>query len=379
MSRVWVFQDSRQKAKHGKKAPWSIGWLDPATNRRKAETIGNKTAANTAAEKLMGELNSGRYQPVAKKRWVDFRREYEESISLKSTAYRATMAMVLDTFERCVKLTYVSNITTATIAEFKTARQKQRGQKPGSTVSAATLKRDLVHVQAALNEAQDRGYLLEVPKFKIDKPAEEEKNAVSPEHLVAMYHAADAAQRPEGPGYTPADWWRAFLMLAYTTGWRVGEILRLRRARVDLETGVVTLKASETKGKRPVRITLEPVVVEHLRKLPGFSERLFHIDLDRRFLYAEFAKIQKEAGITLECDEDHQHTEACHLYSFHDLRRGFATENALDLQPLELKTLMRHKDIKTTMGYITMAKALASRRPNVKVPDISAKQAVAAS
>ncbi len=220
---------------------------------------------------------------------------------------------------------------------------------------------------------------LDIRQFEIDKPTEEEKNAATPEHLVAMYHAADPAHRPEGPGYNAADWWRAFLMLADTTDWRVGEILRLRRSRVDLETGRVTLKASETKGKRPVGIELEPVVVDHLRKLPGFSERLFHIDLDRRFLYAEYAKIQKAAEIHLECDEDHEHTEACDLYSFHDLRRGFATENALNLQPLDLKHLMRHKDRKTSRGYISMAQALAGRRPKVKVPDISAKPAVAAS
>ncbi len=379
MSRVWVFQDSRQKAKHGKKAPWSIGWLDPATNKRKAETIGNKTAAKDAAEKLRAELVSGRYKPLAKKKWADFRAEYEESIAKKSIAYIRTMGQVFDAFERLVKLTYVSNISTATIAHFKTERQKERGRKPGSTISSATLKRDLVHLQAALNEARDRGYMLEAPKFKIDNPVEEEKNAVTPEHLVAMYHACDAANRPEGPGYTAAQWWRAFLMLAYTTGWRVGEILKLRRARVDLESGVVTLKATETKGKRPVRIQLEPVVVEHLRKLPGFSERLFHIEKDRRFLYAEFARIQEKAGIHLPCDEDHEHTDACHVYAFHDLRRGFATENAMDLQPLELKNLMRHKDMKTTMGYIDFAKALAGRRTKVKVPDISAKSAVAAS
>ncbi|MHB0960961.1 MAG: site-specific integrase [Pirellulaceae bacterium] len=160
---------------------------------------------------------------------------------------------------------------------------------------------------------------------------------------------------------------------------RRDEILKLRRPRVDFETGVVTLNATETKDKRAVRILLEPVVVDHLRKLQGFSERRFHIERDRRFLYVEFAKIQDAAGIHLECDEDHEHTDACHRYGFHDLRRGFATENALDLQPLELKHRMRHQDIKTTMGYANLAKTMASRRTKVKVPDIAAKSAVAAS
>ena len=378
MSRVWVFQDPRQKEKHGKHAPWAIGWIDPATNRRKGETIGTRTAAKAAAERLRGELSSGRYKPVAKKAWADFRAEFELSIAGKSLAYIDTMRQVLDTFQEAVKLTYVCNITAATIEEFKAVRRQQRGRKPGTIVSGATLKKDLGHLRAALTFANRLGYLQEVPDVKIDKPVEEDKRYVSPEHLVAMYHACDAAERPEGPGYSAADWWRAFLMLAYTTGWRLGEILKLRRSRIDFESGVVSLIGKETKGKRAVRILLEPQVVEHLRKLQGFSERLFHIDLDRRFLYAEFAKIQDRAGIHLACDEDHEHTDACHRYAFHDLRRGFATENALDLQPLELKHLMRHKDMSTTMRYVKLAETMASRRIKVRVPDIAAQPAAVA-
>ncbi|MHB8970036.1 MAG: hypothetical protein ACYC3X_10210 [Pirellulaceae bacterium] len=141
----------------------------------------------------------------------------------------------------------------------------------------------------------------------------------------------------------------------------------------------MTLKAGETKGKRAVRIVLEPIVVDHLRKLQGFSERLFHIDQDLRFLDAELAKIQDAAGIHMECDEDHQHTDACHRYSFHDLRRGFATENAMFLQPLELQHLMQHRDFGTTQRYIKLAQAMADKRTKVKVPNVSVRPTVAVS
>lgn len=43
----------------------------------------------------------------------------------------------------------------------------------------------------------------------------------------------------------------------------------------------------------------------------------------RESLWTEFQRIQEAAGIHLSCHEDHEHTARCHVYGFHDLRRGF--------------------------------------------------------
>jgi integrase len=66
------------------------------------------------------------------------------------------------------------------------------------------------------------------------------------------------------------------------------------------------------------------------------------------------------AGIHLECHEHHEHTDACHLYSFHDLRRSFATLNAENLGSDVLQRLMRHQSYATTQRYINMAKQVNS-------------------
>ncbi len=40
-----------------------------------------------------------------------------------------------------------------------------------------------------------------------------------------------------------------------------------------------------------------------------------------------------------------EHTDACHVYGFHDFKRAFATNNASSLGPAQLQRLMKHSDL----------------------------------
>ncbi|MCP4785589.1 MAG: hypothetical protein GY903_29540 [Fuerstiella sp.] len=71
----------------------------------------------------------------------------------------------------------------------------------------------------------------------------------------------------------------------------------------------------------------------------------------------------------LPCEERHKHTEACHVYGFHDFKRAFATYNAASLSAVRLQRLMKHTDFSTTQGYIDYAE-LMTEKPDVFVPDI---------
>ena len=118
---------------------------------------------------------------------------------------------------------------------------------------------------------------------------------------------------------------------------------------------------------------LHPVVVEHLKRLPGFDPCFFPWNHDRRTLDVQFHKIQKAAGISLHCARSHQHTAACHLYGFHDLRRAFATMNADKLTPDALQALMRHKSYTTTQRYINMARQMDAAVASLHVPEVLKK------
>ena len=94
------------------------------------------------------------------------------------------------------------------------------------------------------------------------------------------------------------------------TGLRIGEILALKRADVDLENGYLVTRHGDNKGKRDERLKLHPVVVSHLQDLRVSSNLLFPWPHNLRSLRSELARIQREAGIHLHCPESHSHTRA---------------------------------------------------------------------
>lgn len=185
------------------------------------------------------------------------------------------------------------------------------------------------------------------------------------------------AKLPDDQQYAAGDWWRALVVFLYMTGWRVGEPLALRRDGLDMEAGVAITRHADNKGARDERVPLHSVVIEHLEAIRSFSRLVFPWPYDRRVLYDQFREIQEAAGIHLACPDadSHECTPSCHVYSFHDFRRAFATENAEMVTADALQHLMRHKDYGTTQRYINMAKQLNRSADKLRVPAVLQKKA----
>jgi len=83
-----------------------------------------------------------------------------------------------------------------------------------------------------------------------------------------------------------------------------------------------------------------------------------------------FVALQESAGIEPRFKNEGQ------WYGFHDLRRGFATNNYQTLSALELTQVMQHKDLSTTKRYINMAEehAAAETAAKIFVPDVLREQ-----
>jgi len=74
--------------------------------------------------------------------------------------------------------------------------------------------------------------------------------------------------------------------------------------------------------------------------------------------------------VNLSGSKEHTHTESCHRYGFHDLRRAFATMNASRLTADALQHLMQHKSYATTQKYINMAKHEDEAVACLHVPEV---------
>jgi len=321
--RAWTFQDPKQKKKYGDKCPWSVGWYDPDGNR-KQKRIGSHSMAEKFRRKIEGELAAGTYQGYERKTWARFREEYDRGVLAGMAAgNRGLTEIALAHFERIISPKYLRAIRTPIIEKYKATRQAERGVRKGSTVSPATINKELRHLKAVLRVAYDWKYLPEMPKIRMLREPEKLPLYVTPEHFAAIYKACDAAKRPIGLPYEPKLWWQGLATFCYMTGWRIGESLALRRQDVDLEAGTAITRHDDNKGKREEQIALHPVVIEHLRRLPSFEPVVFPWYYSRERLWEEFRAIQGAAGIHLSCREKHEHTPSCHVYGFHDFRRGF--------------------------------------------------------
>lgn len=127
------------------------------------------------------------------------------------------------------------------------------------------------------------------------------------------------------------------------TGVRLGELVNLRWASIDLEKNLFYLHGSETwepKDREEHSIGLHPDLLDHLRRHPRGSEYVFPgMEGGRRCKFSVerlFNRLYRRAGIDS-------------VTGVHILRHSFATHSGLNLKALQM--VLGHSDISTTMRY----------------------------
>lgn len=365
--RAWIFQDHKQKQLLGDKCPWSVGFYD-ASGKRRSKRIGSRSLAEKESRRIEGQLIAGTYEAPARSTWEQFMAEYESKIlAVAEPATREATQYAINHFERIIRPVKMRGITSKVFADYVAARRQEprnpKAKEPDKQprVSPATVNKELRALRAMAKRAFRWKYITEVPEIEFLKEHQKLATYIPPEHFTALYQACDHAKRPAGGTIRPGEWWRALLIVAYMTGWRIGQILALEWSQVDLDEGTILSLAKDNKGKRDQLLAVHPMVLDHLQAIRGFHVSVFPLEVDRRAIYTEFKRIQATAGVK---------PPGKRLYGFHDFRRAFATMNADRMTGDALQALMQHKDYKTTQGYINMARQLKPAVAELFVPEL---------
>lgn len=138
---------------------------------------------------------------------------------------------------------------------------------------------------------------------------------------------------------------KTLLLLAYSAGMRVSEVIQLKITDIDSDRMQITI--NEAKGKKDRVVTLSTIILELLReyykqyrpKFWLFEGQILDEHYSARAAQIIFKNAYKKLGLPASC-------------SFHSLRHSYAThllENGTDISYIQ--KLLGHNDIKTTLRY----------------------------
>lgn len=334
-----------------KGSSWVVRWTDHNGSKRSKSFGASKTAANKFCAIKTAELVQNIFD-IQSRSWgdflADFRRDRSAGIKPKTVeGYLATAAQ----YERICQPKTAADFTGRLLSKYVSARMKETGKF--GKVSVATINRELRNIKVLARTAAAWKLLREIPDFPRLKEPEVDPSFISINELVEMLSACGAATVPNLPNVATAEWWQALLLFGFTTGWRLSELLALTWG--DVADGYAITRA-DNKGRKESRTAISDDVLAAIQKIRTFAPEVFPWPHHERQLYSHFRAIQEAAGVNKTCRKIHEHTDSCRYYGFHDLRRGFASENASKLNAAQLQNLMRHKSYTTTMRYINMAK-----------------------
>lgn len=247
----------------------------------------------------------------------------------------------------------LNQITRQQIQSFHTALMHEG-------LAAATCNHHIKLMKHALNlavdwEMLDSNPVARVPLFHEDNKIEHYLNDTELERLLTVLHANRNS---------PVSLIALFLL---STGCRLNEVLSAKWSDVDLDKGVFTIRATNSKSKRLRAVPLNGTALEVLKQLDT-QERFEHLFINRKTgkPYVNITKVWQRlrtaAGLK-------------HL-RLHDLRHQYASFLVNNGRTLyEVQQILGHSDPKVTMRYAhlsTRALQEAANSASIKIKEATA-------
>ncbi|GKS62891.1 integrase [Nitrospira sp.] len=229
-------------AKGGRLKRWKVGSVN--------KTVAKQQEALIKTDLMKGVFKSENERSLTFAEWAEIYLASEEIQRLRSLKDRVNVV--------CLQLLpffgkkYLSAITPEDVEAYRAQRTKYNGQTP----SLQTINNDHIILKHCLNVAKRKRLLTVNPATLVPIPAahNERDRILTAEEWERLYDVAAPHLKP-------------ILLTAYHLGQRLGEILNLTWDRVDLHRGIITLRALDTKTKKPRQVPMTPQVKATLVEL----------------------------------------------------------------------------------------------------------------
>ena len=354
----------------GDRPNFQLQWRDPVTQKLRTKTTTVKRTGlardRKVAERLAGELESqlasGSAALPSKFTWEQFKARYEAEVVpglAKESANKIT-----------VVLNYVASIICPVLLrDMNEARISHLAATIRSQGKAeTTIQSYLGHLRAMLRWAVAQKLLPACPSFpKIQRKKKSKGSTPMKGRPIALEEFERMMEKvPEIVGDAAAAAWTYYLRGLWASGLRLSESLELWWDREDRlipmfpKNGrpMLRIPAELEKGHSDRLLPMAPefalLLLEtpetnrsgSVFKLPGISGRTK--ELRSKWVGKVVSKIGEAAGVRVHTDPK---TGRLKYASAHDLRRAFGERWAARIMPAQLRELMRHESIETTLRY----------------------------
>ncbi len=307
--------------------------MENGRKREKAVRVHTRREAERAAIDFEQQLND---KKLAGMEWSELLLRYDrEHLATMSDGYRRSTFSAVASLEKIRPLGHVDDITPDLLSRWTAELRKQ--EKSSSSILSY-----IKHVMAVLNWAEAIGLIEKAPRYRlrdIGSRSEMRSRPITRDEFEQM--KAEARQQKLDHKI-----WTDYLDGLWLSGMRLRESLLLswdwtEPFSVDLTGSHPCFRIlSSDKKRRDYLAPMAPDFAAWLNERPDQTGRVFDLPFAADWVGRQVAKFGR--GIQ---------TSPKKTATAHDIRRAFGTRWAAVLMPAELKQLMRHASIATTMKH----------------------------
>ncbi len=329
-----------------------VFWIDYYVNgHRKRERIGpDKRLAETVLRKRKVEIAEGRYlnkqQPVtstfdeladAYLKWIS--PDEQAGIPARQRAWKTGDGYAIGKLQEYFGNKRLTAITPALVEQYRAWRRASLSRF-GRQVLPATVNRELAVLRHMFNLAR-KGVLIlmggvspenPVSQVSFEREHNERERVLSAEEFQAVYNAATT-------------WLKPVLLVAYHTGMRRGEILKLSWEHVDLKRSIIRLRSGDTKTDDGRLIPLN----QSLREL--FTGLLRGLGTSLVFRNPTTGRVYTPVAVSMAFQRACRQAGVSNA-TFHDLRHTFVTNaRRAGIDYFRIMAISGHKTMRVFKRY----------------------------